>query len=143
VTPSGAYVVDASVVIKWYVPEPDHARATALLGSGRRLLAPDLLLPEVGNVVWKKVGRGELTVKEGEEIVDALTSNSPVTLTASGPYLRSAYDIATAFQRTVNDALYLAVAIVEGCPFVTADERLVNALSGSALAPFITPLKSL
>ena len=30
------------------------------------LLAPDLLLPEVGNVVWKKIRLNEISKQEGE-----------------------------------------------------------------------------
>ena len=34
-------------------------------------------------------------------------------------------------RRTVYDMLYVALSIREGCQFVTADERLVNALGGA------------
>jgi predicted nucleic acid-binding protein len=49
VTPGGFLVVDASVAVKWYVPELDSQRAHLILAGGHRLIAPDLLLAEVGN----------------------------------------------------------------------------------------------
>ena len=33
--------------------------------------------------------------------------------------------------RDAYDSLYLALALREGCPFVTADQKLVNALAGT------------
>jgi len=47
------FVADASVVIKWYVPEPGSAKVPALLGGGNVLIAPDLLVPELANILWK------------------------------------------------------------------------------------------
>ena len=52
-------VVDASVAAKWVVPEPDSALAQALLDEA--LIVPDLLFAEVGNILWKKQTRGELS----------------------------------------------------------------------------------
>ncbi len=55
-----SFVVDASVVIKWFIEENLSAEAEAILGHGEPLFAPDLLLAEIGNVLWKKVIRGEV-----------------------------------------------------------------------------------
>ena len=51
-------VVDASVAIKWFIDEPDSGEAVAVLQHS--ISAPDLLAPECANILWKKVGRGEL-----------------------------------------------------------------------------------
>lgn len=55
-------VVDASVVIKWVIEETGTRHALAL--RRHRLLAPDLLIPECANILWKKVRRQELTGDE-------------------------------------------------------------------------------
>ena len=47
-------VVDSSVAVKWYLEEEGSDRAESLLRRNARLLAPDLLLPELGNVLWKR-----------------------------------------------------------------------------------------
>lgn len=51
-------VVDASVAIKWVVEEPGTAVAVAV--RRHRLCAPDLLVAECANILWKKVRRREL-----------------------------------------------------------------------------------
>ena len=55
-------VVDATVAIKWVVGEADSERAASV--RGRRLFAPDLLVAECANALWKKVVRRELAADE-------------------------------------------------------------------------------
>jgi hypothetical protein len=54
-------VVDASVVIKWFVPEAGSDAASRLLAAEDRFEAPDLLFAELANAIWKKALRGQLT----------------------------------------------------------------------------------
>jgi len=138
-----AFVVDTSVAIKWYVPEPGAAAAIALLHGGYRPYAPDHIAAELGNVMWKKARRSELTPSEAATIADQFATACPVTLRPVLTLLRPAVEIATRFDRTVYDALYLAVAISEGVPFVTADQRLHNALTSTSLAPYIRLLAAI
>ena len=90
-----------------------------------------------GNVLWKKVRRGELDMTEGEEIAEAFLSACLVTLRASSPVLRQAIAIVVAFERTIYDALYLSPAIAETSQLITADERLSNALQGTGLEQYV------
>jgi predicted nucleic acid-binding protein len=53
-------VVDASVVVKWLLPEIHSEAAKRLLADELQLWAPDLVWAEVGNVLWKRSRRGEL-----------------------------------------------------------------------------------
>jgi len=62
-------VVGASVAVRWYVPEIYEQEASRLQQSGDELHAPESILPEFGNIVWKKVSRAEITEKEGQKIV--------------------------------------------------------------------------
>jgi predicted nucleic acid-binding protein len=56
------YVVDASVAVKLYVPEVHSQKAVQFFSDQHDLLAPDLMLSEFGNIIWKKVTLlGELT----------------------------------------------------------------------------------
>jgi predicted nucleic acid-binding protein len=57
------FVIDASVAVKWVVNEDSTPEALALRKMGK-LIAPDLLVPECANVLWKKVQRHELREEE-------------------------------------------------------------------------------
>lgn len=130
-------VVDASVAIKWYIPEAGSAAAVMVLEGEAALHAPDLLVAELGNILWKKVRRGELAADEAEEIADRFVAACPVTLRPSSPLLRPALELATAFDRTVYDSLYLAVALAEDAVLITADEHLYNALQATRLGTIV------
>ena len=126
-------VIDASVAIKWYVPELGSQEAAAVLDREEFLIAPDLLAAEFGNVLWKKVRKGELAQAEATEIIAVFTSSGSIALRPVSVYLSAAFDLAIRWNLTVYDALYLAVAIEESCPLVTADETLGRGLRGTAL----------
>ena len=136
-TSRAVLVIDTSVAVKWYIPEPGSAHAAALRQAGKELVSPDLLVAEFGNVLWKKVRRGELDRIEAHEIADAFVRACPLRLWPSLPYTPLALDLALRFERSVYDALYLAVAVAHDGAYVTADERLVHALANSELAHLI------
>ncbi len=126
-------VVDASVAIKWFLPELHDDAALRLLRAEHRLVAPDLLFPEVGNVLWKRVRRREATASEAGAVLDALVA-VPLEVHASQPMMPVAFEIACATGRTVDDSLYLALAVLRECPMVTADRKLHQALERGRFA---------
>jgi predicted nucleic acid-binding protein len=127
-------VIDTSVVIKWYIPEPGATQAAALRHPDNELIAPDLLVAEFGNVLRKKARQGELNRTEAVEIAEAFARACPVRLRPALAYSALAVELAIRFQRSVYDALYLAVALADHGSYVTADERLINALAHTELA---------
>lgn len=62
-------VVDASVAIKWFVPEVHAEAARRLLREGMILLAPDLIWAEVANALWRKWREKELAAETVQEIL--------------------------------------------------------------------------
>ncbi|NIR46303.1 MAG: PIN domain-containing protein [Gemmatimonadetes bacterium] len=136
------YVVDSSVAVKWYVPEPGSGLASRLFDEAADLHAPDLLASEFGNTLWKKAQRGELSGSEASSIVRALPL-VPLELHSSLALLEGALEIAVRTARTVYDCLYIALAVALDCRLITADRRLSNALKGSVLGPFIIHLSQL
>jgi predicted nucleic acid-binding protein len=121
--PEERLVIDASVAVKWVIPEPDSTRAEVLLDHG--LVAPDLLFVECANVLWKKVRRGEITVEEAEIAAQTLEQAELAVMSTRG-YLAVATSIAVEFDYPAYDAVYLAVAEASDLRLVTADERLVR-----------------
>jgi len=138
-------VVDASVLIKFYVPEILSDRAERLLAKVEQqdidLLAPDLIYLEAGNILWKKQRLKELTHSEVEEITDAVLS-LPLKIEASKSLLPLAVNIAIAYGITVYDASYLSLAKVYETTLMTADRRLVDVLAKTDLKDSIIWLGS-
>lgn len=124
-------VIDASVAVKWFVPEAGSEVANGLLRAHRELLAPDFLWVEVGQVIWKMARRGSLAPGAAGRIM-ASRRAFPVECHACLSLLDDAIDLAVETDRTVYDCLYLALAIREGAILLTADERFVNALESTA-----------
>jgi predicted nucleic acid-binding protein len=126
-------VVDSSVVIKWFVVEPHSTEARRLLDEYQNgaieLLAPDLLHAEVGNIAWKKHRFQGMAAPDAQLIVDGFRGLK-FTLTSTADLLDDAFRLAVAHQRTVYDMMYVALGLRNNCRIATADEKLVNALSG-------------
>jgi predicted nucleic acid-binding protein len=120
-------VVDASVVAKWYLPEIFSREASFLLEDTFQLFAPDLLFSEIGNLLWKRVNRKEISQKEGHKILSALES-VPIQIGESKILLPAAFTLACLTQRTLYDSLYIALAVSINGRLVTADKKLFNAL---------------
>jgi predicted nucleic acid-binding protein len=119
-------VIDASIAVKWVVEEEGTAQALALR-DGTRLLAPDLLVPECANILWKKARNGELTRDEALFAARLLTS-ADVEFVAMRPLFERAMRLAVALDHAAYDCVYIALALDRDCPFVTADQRLVRKL---------------
>lgn len=124
-------VVDASVAIKWFFPEVHSLAAARLLDpEAYILLAPDLIRPEIGNTVWKKMRRDEITREEASEILNAFATVD-LDIHPSDTLLAPSFELAAAFDRTVYDSLYLALAIAQDCALVTADRKFHSVVVSS------------
>jgi predicted nucleic acid-binding protein len=114
-------VIDASVVIKWVIEEPDTPQALAL--RRHRLFAPDLLMAECANVLWKKQRRNELTAQEAL-LAARLLQRADIELAPMRALLEPATMLALALDHPAYDCVYLALAESLSCDLVTADRRL-------------------
>jgi predicted nucleic acid-binding protein len=91
-------------------------------------VAPDLLWPEVGNVLWKASRRGRITAATAQDAAEAF-AGFQIPSVASARLLKEAVVLACASGRTVYDCLYVALAVTTGRPLLTGDERLANSLA--------------
>jgi predicted nucleic acid-binding protein len=103
-------------------------RDSTLLLASARLEAPDLLGVECANIMWKKVRLGDLEPRDAAGRLDLLV-RAPVAITASRELLDRALQIALDLKHPVYDCVYLALAERRKIPLVTADRRLVSAVS--------------
>ncbi len=114
-------VVDASVVIKWLVEEEGTDDALVLLKESP-LAAPDLLMAECTNILWKKVRRNEMSSEEA--LISArLLEQSSIEICPTRNLLATATRLAISLDHPANDCVYLASALENDRIFTTADGR--------------------
>jgi predicted nucleic acid-binding protein len=117
------YVVDASVAVKWLVDEPFSGEAARLLDGRATLVAPDLLFAEATNALWSLCRRGDITRDDFAEAVGVLKA-APVAVPHPLRQLAaSAARLAIDLGHPAYDCFYLALALQEQFPVVTADRR--------------------
>ena len=119
-------VIDASIAITWVVEEDGTPQALALRRHAR-LIAPDLLVAECANVLWKKVRRKEL-LKDEALLAARLLRGTEIELLPTRSLLEAATRLAVELDHPAYDCLYLALAIENACPFVTTDDQFVSKL---------------
>jgi len=126
-------VIDASIAVKWFIPESHSINALRLLDAGYELLAPDLIFAEFGNVLWKKWLRNELD----PEVISPLLADlcrMRLRIAPTAALADKAVAIAVTYRRSFYDSIYLALAVTAQGRMVTADEKLCNALRDTPLA---------
>jgi predicted nucleic acid-binding protein len=128
-------VVDASVATKWFLADDKEDLADEAFNLLDRyakgevqLIVPDLFYAEIANAIWKAVRLGRVTPASGEESFAALEQRAFTTV-PSRRLIGPAYQIAAAYNRSVYDAMYVALSRQVQSQLITADERLANALA--------------
>jgi predicted nucleic acid-binding protein len=128
-----ACVVDASVLIKVFLPEADADLAVSLLRGARAELcnraAPDLIYPECGNILWKKARQGLLPSERLREVTREILA-IPLFIWPGRLLLDAAAALALQYDISVYDASYLALSDLLGVPLVSADARLIRRAGG-------------
>jgi predicted nucleic acid-binding protein len=135
-----AVVVDASVAVKWVLPEARTDRAQALMAASiqarQRLVGTPHLAIEVVNAIFQRRRRGPPEERLSEAEADqALARFLAFPLELLSP--ASLYEQAFAFARThrlsnVYDSAYVVLAQLLNTTLWTADETLLNALGTAA-----------
>ena len=137
-------VLDASVALKWVLPESDTPKAVRLRDEFRQglheLVAPDVFVAEVAHALTKAERRGVILVGVAERRMLSVLNCLP-DLVPSLPLVRRAIQIASRARIAVYDCLYVALAEREGQEFITADRKVINALQKDF--PFIRDLATM
>lgn len=124
-------VIDASIGVKWVVPEEDSGKAIQLLNESN-LVVPTLFHAEVGNALWKKVQRKEITLYP---VMPFFAELPELVQTVSEVQVASrAAEIAVELGHPIYDCIYLAMAEAMEDELVTADQRFLKLLGASAYA---------
>ena len=126
-------VVDASVVVKWFVVEPGHAEAPSFLKAGQDMIAPDFVLLETANALRRKWKPGELSWRQWRDIGETLP-HCFSRLVPLETALDAAVDLSIGPDHPVYDSLDLAVALAERCVLITADSVFARKCGVEGLA---------
>ena len=117
-------VVDASVVMKWFVKEEDTDKALSLkeghVHGDFSLIAPDFLFIEVLNGLRYKKHPEQALIQANNGLWNIEIETQPL----SENVLTKAIEIALKHSLTIYDSLYAAVAQFHGVPLITADKEL-------------------
>lgn len=120
------FVVDASVAVKWFLPETDSAPARELLVEADLLIAPDILPIEIGNVFWKARRLGKMEAVQAE--IALATLRGVIVLHSAEAMAEGALRLSFALDHPIYDCLYLLLAEQQDAQLITADQRLVRRL---------------
>jgi predicted nucleic acid-binding protein len=122
-------VVDASVIVKWLVPEVGEAAAKALLSATDELVAPELARVEVAAALIRKAIRGQVS---GADATDALRAwfralaDGQIFLLPNTDDIEAAASLALELRHPLPDCLYLAAAERLGVALITADRAFAR-----------------
>jgi predicted nucleic acid-binding protein len=125
-------IVDASMAVKWFVEEPGSAEAERLL-EREGLVAPSLILAEVANALWKRVGRRAATLEQAVVALDRIPRVLS-ELHAIEPLCAEAIRLAVQHDHPIYDCFYVALARREGAPLITADRKMAALAERAGLA---------
>ena len=136
--PPGAppVVLDASVATKLVLPEELSSRAQAFceatLRAGRRLVAPPLLPVEVATILLQRRRADDITGGEADAAFAAFLALEIEIVRPDG-LDRAAFAFARAHRlRTVQPAVYAALAQLLAAEFWTGDRALLKVLGPAA-----------
>ena len=108
-------VVDASIVVKWFVAEQWTDESRRLLAQSIERYAPDLILSETANVIWKKARKKEIQ-DPNRYFAELAHLPDAIVLRPSQEIVTRASIIALELNHPVYDCLYLACAEAEEYP---------------------------
>lgn len=126
-------VIDANVAAALVLQLPYSARAREAIRSAERIIAPDIIVHEFTNVLWKIATQGRMTegfARRALVTLDGLVSD----FVAGRPIAHDALRIAIAFTHPVYDCFYLALAHERDAILMTADSRFAARVARSELA---------
>lgn len=118
-------VVDASIAAAWFLEEVQSTFATDLLHREYNLIAPDVMVAEVGSALVRAFRRKLISSKEVSRGIDVIVTGL-VTLHTTAPLLTDASMIACQRRCSIYDASYIELARRTGSTIVTDDARMAE-----------------
>ncbi len=116
-------VLSAGASIEVVLNRAQGHRFGALLEQAEQVLAPDLLIPEVTNTIWKYHRYEHLNLDAREQALEFAIGLVDVLVPSKDLY-REAFLLARAARPPACDMFYMALAQREDAAFLTLDVKL-------------------
>ena len=136
-----AYVVDASVAVKWLVYEESSDLAVAFARSNNHFIAPRMIMTEVANALARKAIQGVISSEDAKQQFTKLPYFFDEVVSVDN-LITNALHNACLFRHPIYDFIYVEAARRRGIQLVTADQRLSSKLANSDLAACILLLSN-
>lgn len=117
-------VVDASVAVKWFLPETGHAAARSILAGDEPLIAPALIRIEVAGAFFRRLKKGELSEEDTRTAFQAWEHTlaiGTIRLIPDDELYDDAAHCAFTVKHDLPDCLYIALGKRLGASIITAD----------------------
>ncbi len=134
-----AIVIDASVAVPWLIRSDFSAGAMRVFETNEDLIAPDLILAEITNAIWRLTNFGSVPAI----IARNALSQAPkyfAELVSSAELQDRALDLAIDLQHPAYDGFYLALAELRNAKLVTADRCFARRCATTSLSHLITSI---
>lgn len=135
-------VIDASVAVKWLLPEAGSAEAETLLKSGPGLMAPSIVRVEVAGAVLRRYRLKAMTEDRAELLCDhwnQLLNEGVLQLVPQDELYELAVKLSLKLKHPLPDCFYLAAGKQLGMPLLTADRALYDCGKGLAHKTSLLP----
>lgn len=133
-------VIDASVAIRWLLKLPGSEQADTLVTRADAIVAPDVVITETANALWKAVIFAGLAFDEAAQALES-TDRLFDQIVPSAKLKTRAFSIAVELRHPVYDCFYLALAEARSCRMLTADQRLIRRCGGTPFESLVSDLK--
>ena len=120
-------VLDASIILKRFLPEENSPSIRSFIPYGAQQLAPSIVEFELRSALCKHVGRGNLgkeMLDEAISVWDEMVSDNWLEVIQTHEYINDAVELSCLLKHPLYDCCYIAVARKENCALITADKKL-------------------
>ena len=126
-------VIDANVAAAVLIDLAYSSAAREAVAEPGRIIAPDILLHEFANALWRLVGAGRMTENFAHQALTGLEAIVSDLVAGSG-LSHDALRIAIELRHPVYDCFYLALAVQQDATLLTADRRLAARVADTEFA---------
>ncbi|MBI2184860.1 MAG: type II toxin-antitoxin system VapC family toxin [Thaumarchaeota archaeon] len=114
-------VIDSSSLAKYVNREENWTRVRDILGDGCVTL--DLAVKEVGNSLWKRVVRRDLSADVALSAYSDFVRLKPFKMIGQEDLYVKSFEISARFSMPIYDALFVQLALRLGVKLVTSDKN--------------------